>query len=269
MDEDGEGGGGVGGRARDRTAQPPAPPRPDPGASPPSSSSDDDSDFDEVDASDADVAAIERLEAALAADPSAYDAHVEASGAGGGAGGRRRAAPPRPSRRPCPSATPAVPTTHTLSLSQYIATLKRCRMGARLESARRAMADRYPLPEGLWLDWLADAAAAAAKGEVSRDAVTALFDAAVGDYLSIPVWRAYLGFAAAGAVAAAFTPEGGAAFREVASRALAAGGLHVGAGDALWDAVIAYEVAALAAHSGGPDQAERVRALHHRRLRSS
>ncbi len=50
------------------------------------------------------------------------------------------------------------------------------------------MQERFPLTEDLWLDWLADEAESGAE----PSAMTELYDLAVGDYLSIPLWADYV-----------------------------------------------------------------------------
>ena len=53
------------------------------------------------------------------------------------------------------------------------------------------MALRFPLSEALWIDWLSDEIDAVAGAE-DIPAIEVLFDRAVGDYLSIPLWAQYL-----------------------------------------------------------------------------
>lgn len=48
------------------------------------------------------------------------------------------------------------------------------------------MHDLFPLSEHLWLQWLEDAA------ETGEGSMPALFDLAVQDYLSVPIWQQYL-----------------------------------------------------------------------------
>ena len=53
------------------------------------------------------------------------------------------------------------------------------------------MHERYPMTEQLWLEWLQDEIAAA-DSVASTDHIDKLFKNAVQDYLSIPVWKAYI-----------------------------------------------------------------------------
>lgn len=74
---------------------------------------------------------------------------------------------------------------------QLIAVLRRCKMGERLRETRQAMHARFPLGEGLWLDWLSDELEAAA-GPEDIASLRALFELAVEDYLSVAIWAQYL-----------------------------------------------------------------------------
>ncbi len=53
------------------------------------------------------------------------------------------------------------------------------------------MQERYPLTEQLWLEWLHDEAVAASSITEIEQAHQ-LFQKAVQDYLSIPIWKAYI-----------------------------------------------------------------------------
>ncbi len=56
------------------------------------------------------------------------------------------------------------------------------------------MQQQFPLSERLWLDWLDDELKAAAKPK-AHAAIQELFELAVQDYLSVPIWLKYLGCA--------------------------------------------------------------------------
>lgn len=123
------------------------------------------------------------------------------------------------------------------------------------------MQERFPLPEALWLEWLADEK----EGGAEPSHITALFDVAVADYLSIPLWAHYVRYVLLipllppglmavvvggrlskqacmrcrymGELALQERSEGSLnGFREVAERALTAGGIHLAQGVQLWDA---------------------------------
>lgn len=74
---------------------------------------------------------------------------------------------------------------------QYIALLRKCKMKARLKSARQAMHSRFPLAESLWLEWLADEEEAVESPQDAEE-VEKLYELAVQDYLSIAIWAKYL-----------------------------------------------------------------------------
>ena len=58
--------------------------------------------------------------------------------------------------------------------------------------ARQGMQRHFPLSERLWLDWLDDELKAASKPK-AQAAIQELFELAVQDYLSVPIWTKYLG----------------------------------------------------------------------------
>lgn len=72
-------------------------------------------------------------------------------------------------------------------LPQYITLLRKAKLRERLKAARRAMQELFPLTEQLWVEWLDDEAPSTPCAEMIK-----LFELAVGDYLSIPIWRKYL-----------------------------------------------------------------------------
>ena len=205
------------------------------------SGSDDDSDFEEVDASEEDAAALSKLEEEMAAPgsaPPSFESHL-----------------------------------------QLISLLRRCRMSRRLRQARGAAAAAFPLPESVWIEWLEDerkaAFAAKAKGkkpELSAGLV-ALHEAAVADFLSVPVWASYLrALRELDGEVSSFSPEGVARFRAVADRALAVAGAHVGKGRVLWREARRFELDLLkessssAAAAAVAEAEARARSLWHRQL---
>lgn len=116
-----------------------------------SDSSSSDSDFEVLEVSPEDQALLTKLQAALEANPGAYDSHVQVSAA--------RLPPVAACRqRPMP---PLPLLTHAVvffspSLPQYIEALRRCRMSQQLREARAAMHAAFPLSESLWFHWLSD-----------------------------------------------------------------------------------------------------------------
>ena len=54
------------------------------------------------------------------------------------------------------------------------------------------MHTRFPLSEPLWLEWLEDEESGLESSKASTQELERLFDLAVSDYLSIPIWLKYL-----------------------------------------------------------------------------
>ena len=50
------------------------------------------------------------------------------------------------------------------------------------------MQERFPLAQGLWLEWLADEV----EGAAEADRITHLYELATTDYLSVPIWADYI-----------------------------------------------------------------------------
>lgn len=64
-------------------------------------------------------------------------------------------------------------------------------MTTRLKAARRAMQQLFPLTEDLWVEWLSDEQSAAHSAEDILE-VRRLYNLAVQDYLSLPIWQKFL-----------------------------------------------------------------------------
>jgi hypothetical protein len=145
----------------------------------------------------------------------------------------------------------------------------------RLADAREAMSARFPLHEAQWREWISDEVVATRGKGGSRRAkvVGGLFERAVGDYLSVPLWLGY----------AEFSLDQGwdeDRRRQLYESALSVAGLHFTDGHKLWAAYRAFELsqletAAKAAGGGTKDKAattavtkaeETVRALLRRQL---
>ena len=210
------------------------------------SDSDDESDFEEVDASEEDAAALSKLEEEMESSrcPPSYEQHLA-----------------------------------------LVALLRKCRMARRLREARKAAAAAFPLPERVWLEWLEDERREAARAQAKAKAkarnnkksepsaavagLVSLHEAAVADFLSVPIWASYLrALRELDEGVASFTPEGAARFRAVADRALAVAGAHVGKGEALWREARGFELDALRRSSPPSSSADeaRARSLFHRQL---
>ena len=75
---------------------------------------------------------------------------------------------------------------------QYVNLLRKCKLRGKLRTAREAMQQQYPLTEQLWLEWLQDEVASAKAGTKAIEQIQTLFQMAVKDYLSVPIWKAYI-----------------------------------------------------------------------------
>ena len=82
---------------------------------------------------------------------------------------------------------PADYTSHT----NLLASLRRAKLRSRLRAAREAMVRRFPLTEQLWREWLEDEVAGASSVE-DVDAIGTLYEQAVRDFLSVPLWQSYI-----------------------------------------------------------------------------
>lgn len=145
---------------------------------------------------------------------------------------------------------------------QYITLLRKAKLRERLKAARRTMQEVFPLTEQLWVEWLDDEAPSTSCAGMMK-----LFELAVGEYLSIAIWRKYLEYVqdhlaevAAGDAAAQDS------LRQLCERALTAGGLHVTQGSQLWNTAREWEASLLAQNSADEKQQARVRSLFHRQL---
>ncbi|KAK3597200.1 hypothetical protein CHS0354_003704 [Potamilus streckersoni] len=109
----------------------------------------------------------------------------------------------------------------------------------KLREARERMHSIFPLTEELWQQWLKDEISLA--GEEDREKIEELFERAVKDYLSIPIWLEYVQYAIGGMG----REDGIKRVRDVFEQALTAAGLHVAQGSSLWEAYREFENAIL------------------------
>ena len=142
----------------------------------PASDSDSDSDFEEVDASPEDMDLMMQLETDLQSNPNLYDSHVQ---------------------------VPLYAILEVLRYAyleeadlaehvlQYIRVLRKCKLREKLRAAREAMHKHYPMTEQLWLEWLQDEMISS-ESAASKKQIDQLFQKAVQDYLSVPIWKAYI-----------------------------------------------------------------------------
>ena len=131
-----------------------------------------------------------------------------------------------------------------------------------VRTAREQMAAIFPLTADIWMPWLEDEARLAST-EAERRAVLGLYDRAVGDYLSVPLWLAFCEYAEEAHVVHG-VPGGLDAVRSIYERALANAGLHFALGAELWARFRAFERRVADASGGGDD---RVLALFRKQLR--
>ncbi|KAF6257164.1 hypothetical protein COO60DRAFT_1271527 [Scenedesmus sp. NREL 46B-D3] len=158
---------------------------------------------------------------------------------------------------------PSVYDTHV----QLIQVLRKCKLRERLRQARQRMHDLFPFNENQWMDWINDEMAAiSSQDDIER--IKALFQLAVQDYISVPIWESYLEFLkAVDPDVSARTAAGAECFRQAAEAALTAAGMHLAEGHHIWQLYRAFEQELLDAAGGSDEkQVERLRALWHRQL---
>lgn len=133
-----------------------------------------------------------------------------------------------------------------------------------LKKARLAMQSAFPLPTGVWTEWITDELRMAGNA-VDRNGVLDLCATAVRDYLSVPVWLTYVELAQelclendkpdANAIASV---------RTVFDAALEACGTHLLEGRKVWKAFIAFEETLIENATGEAKEEglQRARQLH-------
>eukprot|EP00882_Tetradesmus_deserticola_P018726 GHRQ01020111.1.p1 GENE.GHRQ01020111.1~~GHRQ01020111.1.p1 ORF type:complete len:179 (+),score=84.90 GHRQ01020111.1:151-687(+) len=127
-------------------------------------------------------------------------------------------------------ANPSVYDTHV----QLIQVLRKCKLRERLRQARQRMHDLFPFNENQWMDWINDEMAAISSQD-DIDRIKALFQLAVQDYVSVPIWESYLEFLkAVEPEVAGKTAAGAECFRQAAEAALTAAGVHLAEGHHIW-----------------------------------
>ncbi|KAJ3417359.1 Squamous cell carcinoma antigen recognized by T-cells 3 [Chytridiales sp. JEL 0842] len=82
---------------------------------------------------------------------------------------------------------------------RYVSALRSLGQLDDLRAARQSMQSLFPLTEELWLEWIEDEKNQATAAE-EKKAILDIFSLAVQDYLSIPIWTAYLSYAIEGAL---------------------------------------------------------------------
>jgi hypothetical protein len=137
----------------------------------------------------------------------------------------------------------------------------------RLRAAREALANKWPLPEEIWAEWLQDEMeppaeeeeGAEKEGQTADDTlrhVEALARRALEDYLSVDIWLLLCDTVAMQLAVYGESLEGRARLRGTFEEAIAAGaGLHVIEGTKVWNA-----------YRGTEKGAEDIARLFHRQL---
>ena len=131
----------------------------------------------------------------------------------------------------------------------------------RLREARESFASKYPLTSDLWLAWIRDEKGIAST-PAEKDGIYELFERAVGDYVSVPLYLEYCQFA----LGSVGTEEGNQRVRGVFEKAISAVGLNMNEGGLIWDAYREFEIALLQCSPGDQAQRDRVEKVFKRQL---
>ncbi|KAL4224155.1 Squamous cell carcinoma antigen recognized by T-cells 3 [Mactra antiquata] len=108
-----------------------------------------------------------------------------------------------------------------------------------LRDARKRMSELFPLTEELWHAWFKDEIALLDE-DSDRNEIIKLFEKAVKDYLSVPIWLEYVQFAIGGV---GKTDDRSKKLQAIFDSALTACGLHVTQGSLIWETYREYETA--------------------------
>ncbi|KAF9587173.1 hypothetical protein IFM89_039613 [Coptis chinensis] len=150
---------------------------------------------------------------------------------------------------------------------QYIKAVRKVGELDKLRAARESMSQLFPLSPSLWLQWVHDEASLLTSSS-STHAITQLYDRALRDYLSVPLWCDYLNFVQDHCDS---SPAATSKLRDLFERALPTAGLHVTQGYKIWEAYIKFEQTILQTidHINTEEkekQVHRIRSLFHRQL---
>lgn len=149
---------------------------------------------------------------------------------------------------------------------QFIALLRKNKLRQRLRAARQHLHELFPMSEQLWLDWVNDELEAV-KDSSDIERIKKLYEAAVKDYLSVPVWAAYLDFVKTfDPEVSELSKEGISSFRSLCESALTSAGLHLAAGAQIWAIYREFELQLEGSEGADEKQQERVRSLFQRQL---
>lgn len=76
-------------------------------------------------------------------------------------------------------------------LLQLLELLRKCKLRARLRSARQRMHGLFPFNETQWMDWVNDEMETISSQE-DIDRIKQLFQLATQDYMTVTIWESYL-----------------------------------------------------------------------------
>lgn len=144
----------------------------------------------------------------------------------------------------------------------------------RLREARENANRIFPFTPELWLEWLTDESKIASS-EDEKMALNELFERAVKDYMSVPIWLEYAQFS----IGNMGLKDGLENVRNIFERALTAVGLHVTQGALIWEAFREFELVILNTIKPLPEvesnpeqqqqikqQTDRIMSIFHRQL---
>ncbi|XP_009411874.2 uncharacterized protein LOC103993510 isoform X1 [Musa acuminata AAA Group] len=159
---------------------------------------------------------------------------------------------------------------------QYIQCLRKFGRLKQLRQARESMNERFPLSSEMWQEWIKDEVSLCTRTFLnSSEAFTEvekLYERAVQEYLSVPLWCDYINFVQEhDASISRCSPDGVSKMRQLFERALTAAGLHIIEGNKIWEAYRNFEQAICLIMGDNENeekekQTHRVRNLYHRQL---
>ncbi|KAJ4783243.1 Squamous cell carcinoma antigen recognized by T-cells 3 [Rhynchospora pubera] len=156
---------------------------------------------------------------------------------------------------------------HYDSHLQYINCLRKLGEIDKLRNAREHMNRLFPLSPNLWQDWIADEVSLKLnQGAEAFSEIEQLYERAVQEYLSVPLWCDYINFVQEhDKLVSQCSPGGVTKMRELLERAITAAGFHVSEGSKIWEAYREYEQALLLTIDE-ENTKDRIRSLFHRQL---
>eukprot|EP00954_Amorphochlora_amoebiformis_P024984 1370050-Amorphochlora_amoeboformis.AAC.1 len=111
--------------------------------------------------------------------------------------------------------------------------LRKALKTGRLRDVRERMADKFPLPESLWMEWINDERLSTNKKNDYTGYMMDLFEKAVEDYISPKIWTAFAEFVAE-SKSTDYKSE------DVYEKAIVEVGSHIPEGHVIWDSYRKY-----------------------------